>query len=83
MDHAVAHERRQSFLIEVLELAASAFREMTARRLRMMRAWHNGPVIAQQVARRGKRRMPASRGYAVAFRRDPDDLFALVHRAAA
>ena len=40
-----------SVVIHMLELAAAALREVTARRLLMVRARHHAAILQQQVAR--------------------------------
>ena len=83
MEHAVAHERGQGFLVEVLELAPAAAAEVTARRLGVMRPRLDDAVVPEQVAGGGKRGMAARRGDAIAFGGDADDLFSGGHSAAA
>src|SRR3954453_3713483 len=69
------------FIGDMLELAAAAFREMAAWRLLVVWAGLDRAVIAQQVARRGERRVAPAGGHAFAARRDPNNR--LAHRQSA
>ena len=66
-------------VVGVLELAAAAFGEMTARRLLVMRAGRERAVVEQGIARHAEGDVAAARRHPVAARRDADDQF--VHNA--
>ena len=68
------------FVIDMLKLAASAFRKVTAWRHLMVRPVDERSVVEQGVAGNPERNMPAACGDSVATCGDADDL--LSHRAA-
>jgi hypothetical protein len=60
-------------VVGMLELAPAAFREVTARRLLMVRPGGESPVVEQGVAGKPERRVAAARRHSVAARGDADD----------
>ena len=68
-------------VIGVLELASAAFREVTARRLLVMRSRRQRAVVEQSIARDAERHMAAAWRHAVAACGDADDQ--LMHRSRA
>ena len=81
--YTVADEVAQRVLVQMLQLAPAAAREVAARRLGVVRPRRNRAVGGDEVSRRGQRDMAARRGDAVAFGGDADDLFERTHNAAA
>ena len=80
MDHAVGDELAQRLLVGMLQLAAAAGREMSARRGDMMRARRQRPVGRDMVAGYAARDMAARGGDAVAARGDTLDDLEFAHR---
>ena len=70
---AVGDEPGIAFVVQMLELAPAAAREMAAGRGLVMRAGHDGAVGRQGVAGCGKGGVAAGRGHAVAPGGDADD----------
>ena len=68
------------FIIGMLELASAAFRKMTARRVLVMRAECQRPIVENSVTGNSEWNMAATSGYAVAARGNAHDK--LVHNSA-
>ncbi|WNO52478.1 hypothetical protein [Stakelama saccharophila] len=76
--HPIAQEAAITLLIQMLQLAPSAFREVTAWRCHMVRPPRNIAVRGDTVPRGGERYMPAVAGDTVAACRHEPDAFAVV-----
>jgi len=74
--HPVCDEARQRLLVEMLELAGTAFSEMPARWRGMMRTGFQGTVSQYHVAGCCSGNVPAACRNTIAFGGDADDLFA-------
>jgi hypothetical protein len=72
---AVGDESTQTFLIEMLELAAATQGKMLAGRCRVMRAVDQAARRIDHIPRRGVCNVSAIGGYAIATCGDPDNLF--------
>ena len=82
---APCHETGIAFLIQMLQPAPAARREMDAGRRRMVDTEVDGSIAIYPVARRSQGKVAAVGGYPVAFRRDADDAVyvAVAHNRAA
>jgi hypothetical protein len=83
IDHAVAHEGSQRVLVEVLQLASAAGREVTARRSGVVRPRQQRAIGGEHISRRGERHVPPRRCDAIAPGGDAEDRFGFAHSAAA
>lgn len=83
IEHTIAHESGERFLIEMLQLAAPAAAEVAARWIGAMRTRLHGPVRQNRVPWRRQRNVAAGCGYAVTLGGDADDRFCFGHSAAA
>ena len=79
-NHQVAHESGERALVEMLQLAAAATPEVTARRCGMVRARLHAAVGKHDVTRRGEGDVTAARGHAVALGGDSNYVFRQCHR---
>jgi hypothetical protein len=82
IQHAIAHEIAKGRLIGMLELTSSAFAEVAARRLDMVRPSYDGTVFSDPVARHGSGYVPTILGNAVTACGDAHDCARLGQRQA-
>jgi len=83
MDYTVAYELSQRILVEMLQLAAAAAREVTARRIGVVRSRLHAAIGQDSVARSRQRDMAARRGDTIALGGNANNLFCFAHRQAA
>ncbi|GGD93436.1 hypothetical protein GCM10011515_11570 [Tsuneonella deserti] len=78
--NAIAHEIRKRVFVEMLQLAAAAMAEMTARRHGVVRSRLKAAIRAEDISRRGEADMPTAFGDAVTLGGDPQNLFTIHYK---
>ena len=81
MANPISDKRPQAIIVEVLQLAPAAYREVSARRRCVVRAVDQSACRIKQIARSRERYITAVGGNAVAARSDADNLIGFIHRS--